>query len=67
MSCRNISNVELRKLTCQLSVKREELRMIPRFLAWVLGWIVVLLHEIGNRKGGVRFGGGGGEDKLWVF
>lgn len=48
-------------------MKREELRMIPRFLAWALGWIVVLLCEIGNRKGGVCFGGGGGEDKLWVF
>lgn len=29
--------------------------------------VVVPLHEIGNRRGGVGFRGGGGEDKLLAF
>lgn len=29
--------------------------------------VVVPLHEIGNRRGGVGFGGGGREDKLVAF
>lgn len=64
MGCRN---TELRILTGPFSVEREEFTMTPRFLAWVPGWIVVPLCEIGNRKGGVGFGGGGGRDKLWAF
>lgn len=31
--------------------------MTPRFLAWVPGWIVVPLPEIGNKGGGVGFVG----------
>lgn len=29
--------------------------------------VVVPLHEIGDRRGGVGFKGGGGEDKLLAF
>lgn len=28
---------------------------------------MIPLPEIGNGRGGVGFGGGGGEDKLWAF